>query len=187
MLVCLVRHGETDWNLKNILNGTTDIPLNETGVLQSKKTAEFLKMERKWTSIYSSPLLRSVQTGKEIQNQLGIPLKIENCLIERDYGCWEGHDISKINFKEIINDVESSQEVINRIIPFMEYLTENYNDNDGVIVVTHGSIIRHIFNIIDPFASEIKTVNNNSISYIRYYLDKKVWDYKFMNQIIHLQ
>ena len=42
MNIILVRHGQTDWNLKNKLQGSTNIDLNETGVLQAKQTAKNL-------------------------------------------------------------------------------------------------------------------------------------------------
>src|SRR5690606_6630523 len=60
-LFYLVRHGETDWNLERRVQGSSDIPLNETGRRQAARTARLLA-RRSWDAIYSSPLSRAMET-----------------------------------------------------------------------------------------------------------------------------
>ena len=56
--VCLVRHGETDWNLRGRLQGQEDIELNETGIYQATRCGLYLARES-WDVILTSPLSRA--------------------------------------------------------------------------------------------------------------------------------
>lgn len=58
-----VRHGRTDWSRKRLLQGRTDNPLNAEGHFEATKAAQELQRMGQWQVIYSSPLLRSVQTS----------------------------------------------------------------------------------------------------------------------------
>lgn len=55
MQIYIIRHGETDWNTKRLLQGATDIPLNQNGIEAARLTAEALK-EIPFDAIYTSPL-----------------------------------------------------------------------------------------------------------------------------------
>ena len=57
MVIYVIRHGETDWNTKHWLQGTTDIPLNQNGIEVAEITSEALK-EVPFDVIFSSPLKR---------------------------------------------------------------------------------------------------------------------------------
>ena len=72
MLLYLVRHGETDWNLQRRIQGSTDIPLNDTGREQAAATGRLLA-RREWDAIYSSPLSRAIETGELIAREVGLP------------------------------------------------------------------------------------------------------------------
>ena len=62
MTIYLVRHGETDWNARRIVQGVTDIPLNETGLAQAAAARELMK-DVPIDIIYSSPLVRAYRTA----------------------------------------------------------------------------------------------------------------------------
>ena len=69
--LCLVRHGQTDWNRLEIIQGREDNPLNALGRQQAEESAAFLSQEE-WDVIVSSPLSRAVQTAQAIATACGI-------------------------------------------------------------------------------------------------------------------
>ena len=54
MRICILRHGETDWNAARRLQGRTDVPLNENGRAQADAAGEHLRTDRKSTRLNSS-------------------------------------------------------------------------------------------------------------------------------------
>ena len=65
----LVRHGYTEWIEKEILHGISDLPLSEFGLKQAELTAQYLK-NTKIDRMYSSPLLRTMQTAEKISKTI---------------------------------------------------------------------------------------------------------------------
>ena len=96
MLFYLVRHGQTDWNRAGKIQGTTDIPLNETGRQQAEQLAAVLKERSGYPAgtridaVYTSPLARAFQTAEILAKEGKLPLRRLTGLRERDFGCWEG-------------------------------------------------------------------------------------------------
>ena len=99
MNIILVRHGQTDWNVNNLLQGSTNIDLNEYGILQAKNTANKLK-DFKIDYIYCSPLNRTLDTANYINQDRNLEIIIDYRLLERSFGNYEGIDGSKIDFKK---------------------------------------------------------------------------------------
>lgn len=87
--ICLVRHGETDWNALGMIQGKTDIPLNQKGIKQAKECGVFLKSDT-WDVIVTSPLTRAKQTAEIISSIIDKPSIEMADFIERDYGDAEG-------------------------------------------------------------------------------------------------
>ena len=73
MKIYLIRHGETDWNLEQRLQGAMDIPLNENGIELARETARGLR-DVPFDVIYTSPLRRARQTAEIIRGDREIPL-----------------------------------------------------------------------------------------------------------------
>ena len=96
--VILVRHGETDYNLKEIYQGFLDIPLNETGIKQAEMLAESLKDE-KIDVFISSPMKRAYLTTEKCATLHGKKIAYtDDRLKEINYGDWGGQakkDIAK--------------------------------------------------------------------------------------------
>jgi len=86
--ICLVRHGETEWNAEGRVQGQTDIPLSAVGRAQARAAAESLARHG-FSAIYSSDLLRVRQTAAPAAERLGLPVVLDAQLRERHYGIFE--------------------------------------------------------------------------------------------------
>lgn len=86
----VIRHGETDWNAKGLMQGRADPPLNEVG----RSRLEGARLPVGWEDAIclSSPLRRAMQTAEF----LGLSPKPEPRLIEMDWGEWEGHTLKAL-------------------------------------------------------------------------------------------
>ena len=84
-----LRHGETDWNARNVSQGAVDTPLNETGLAQAHTAAAVLR-NRGIRSIVSSPLSRARTTADIVSEALGRPVEVEDDLREVAFGGQEG-------------------------------------------------------------------------------------------------
>lgn len=87
--LCIVRHGETDWNSARRIQGQTDIPLNERGRQQAEAAAQGLAGET-FAAIYSSDLQRARDTAAAAAAVLQLPVQLEAGLRERHYGEYQG-------------------------------------------------------------------------------------------------
>ena len=94
MDIYLLRHGETDWNKKQLLQGHTDIPLNERGRAQVEDTVRRLRaLDMRMDAVVSSPLKRARETAEIAARILEYPqekIVVEDLLIERGFGEGEG-------------------------------------------------------------------------------------------------
>ena len=89
-----LRHGETDWNAKNLSQGNVDIPLNPVGVAQAKTAAALLR-NRGIRSIVASPLSRAHDTALAVGEAIGLPVHLEEELRENSFGVQEGQPMSE--------------------------------------------------------------------------------------------
>ena len=87
--ICMVRHGETDWNVEQRIQGHIDVALNATGVAQAAATAAGLTAHR-FSAAYSSDLGRAWQTAQAIGSGLGLAVQRAPGLRERHYGILQG-------------------------------------------------------------------------------------------------
>ncbi len=84
-----LRHGETDWNKQGLMQGHTDIPLNDTGRAQAEAAVAALsrvKIDR----IVASPLVRAYETAEIVNRHLKINIVSEAGIRERHFGNMEG-------------------------------------------------------------------------------------------------
>lgn len=88
---CLVRHGETDWNVERRLQGHTDIPLNQHGLAQAAQLAKALKaIDLQFDVLYSSDLQRAASTANAVEKLFGVTAIVDQALRERHLGQLQG-------------------------------------------------------------------------------------------------
>ena len=92
----VLRHGQTDWNLEARLQGSTDIPLNDTGREQARHAGHILKGHG-LTKIVASPLSRALETARIVGEAIGLQPEIDARLIERNFGLFEGMTIDEVH------------------------------------------------------------------------------------------
>ncbi|MDP3821503.1 MAG: histidine phosphatase family protein [Burkholderiales bacterium] len=93
--VLAIRHGETAWNVDTRIQGQLDIPLNDTGRWQAQRLALALA-EEGISAVYSSDLLRALETAQSVARGSGQPITTDIGLRERGFGIFEG-----LTFREI--------------------------------------------------------------------------------------
>ncbi len=154
-MIYVVRHGETDWNAINKVLGRTDIPLNGKGMEQAKELARSLK-DMKIDVFLCSPLSRARQTADAISSETGIRYKIDDRLIEQDFGRFEGVDRSDMEYQAAKREYfarypggESFFDIAARIFPLIKEL-----DGSNALLVTHGGVCRIIRSYFEDMGNE---------------------------------
>lgn len=146
----LLRHGQTDWNIDLRLQGSTDIPLNETGRQQALTAAEALKRED-WDLIITSPLSRARDTAEIVAQNLDMPVAIVPELIERSFGAAEGLDHAswrKLYESHVpIEGLESLEDLRTRTEVLLSIIANEYAGK-RVLAVSHGAFIRKVLTIV---------------------------------------
>lgn len=157
----VIRHGETDWNLNMRIQGTTDIPLNETGRGQARDAAARLDSES-WDRLVTSDLSRAVETGEIIAERIGLASPVSFAgLRERSYGEAEGMNGDELvaTFGGMANvpSIERRSAVAERAVAVLVDLARDYPD-DSVLVVAHGGVISALVRYVTarewPFPQE---------------------------------
>lgn len=187
-LICLIRHGETDWNKVGKIQGRTNIPLNESGIEQAKKCAAILE-KSKWDMLLTSPLLRAKQTAELMNKHTQLPLMEMDAFTERDYGDAEGMTPevrNRLFSNRAYPNMETREELLERIGDGLRHIEDTYPDKK-ILLVTHGGVINTILaHLSDGEIGSGKTkLNNACVSHI--YLQAGIWRIKNFNLVDHLE
>ena len=146
----LFRHGQTDWNINFLLQGVTDIPMNQTGIEQVKLAGLAIKAED-WDVVLTSPLSRAKQTAEIIASQLGFSEIIEQeLLIERSFGEAEGlsHEQWRAKYSNLdqIPGGESRTQLARRSDFLLGKISEEH-PGKRVLAISHAALIRNLISI----------------------------------------
>jgi broad specificity phosphatase PhoE len=146
----LLRHGQTDWNINFLLQGVTDIPMNQTGIEQVKLAAQAIRAED-WDVVLTSPLSRARQTAEIIASQHGYTEIIEQeLLIERSFGEAEGlsHEQWRAKYSnlDVIPGGESRTQLAERSRLLLETISQELGGK-RVLAISHGALIRALIAI----------------------------------------
>ncbi len=168
--VFFVRHGQTDWNLKKLLQGRDEIPLNEVGLSQADAASIAIKdacgrIDLKIDKVFASPLSRAKITGEKISMALGCPFSIDERLTERDFGELSGkpYTFGSPAILHDVDDVKGLERVADVVLRVDGFIKDNLRLGEKIIVVSHGSVTR-IFaehQKISPAVDNFDTVMSN--------------------------
>lgn len=150
----IVRHGLTDWNVQKILQGKTDIELNEEGIRQAGELTKVIDLDKIDVCI-CSPLKRTKKTAEIIVRDK-VPVVYDELILERDFGNYEGKPIVfdliakqwdyKLNYSE--EGIEPVQDCLKRAKKFLNKINKEYK-NKNILIVSHGSFIKTLhFNLM---------------------------------------
>ncbi|WP_285397722.1 histidine phosphatase family protein [Lysinibacillus sp. fls2-241-R2A-57] len=187
MEICLVRHGETDWNKEGRLQGRMNIPLNQAGVDQANECANHLSTTN-YDLIITSPLLRAKQTAEIISEKMSVPILEMNHFIERNYGDAEGLTVvertSKFPNRNYPNQ-EPRDSLTKRVMEALHFIYQSEKDK-RIILVSHGGVINAILAAIsnNEIGSGKTKLGNACLSEIKFEKDK--WTIQYYNQTSHL-
>jgi uncharacterized phosphatase len=146
----LFRHGQTDWNINFLLQGVTDIPMNETGFAQVKLAAQAIEAND-WDVVLTSPLTRAKETAAIIAAHAGFEQIVENeLLIERSFGEAEGlsHEQWRAKYANLdeIPGGESRTQLAARSQQILDLVASEFMGK-RVLAVSHGALIRGLLSI----------------------------------------
>jgi uncharacterized phosphatase len=168
-LLYLVRHGETDWNAERRIQGSSDIPLNDTGRRQATETGRLLA-RREWDGIVASPLIRALDTARLISAEVGLgEPEIEPAFAERNYGEAEGLTGDEVDARypkgAPVPGRETRAEVAERVLPTLLQLAAA-RPGQALLVVSHGGVIRAVMDTVAP-AVKFERIPNGSVHSFR--------------------
>jgi probable phosphoglycerate mutase len=152
--ICLVRHGETEWNAQRRLQGQIDIALNATGVRQAKAAGAWLRRGENIAALYASDLKRAWVTAECIGAALGLSPRPVPELRERCYGIFQGltydeakqkHPATYAAFEHRDPDCdfetgETLKVMFQRVTGKLEALAAAHA-GESIVVVLHGGVL----------------------------------------------
>ena len=171
-LLVLVRHGQSEWNLKNLFTGWRDVDLTDKGVAEAREAGRKLKAQGlKFDVAYTSVLKRAQRTLDLMLEEMGetIPIIKDLALNERDYGDLSGlnkDDARKKWGEEQVHiwrrsyDIappggESLKDTLARTLPY--YVTEilpRVLRGERVLVAAHGNSLRALVMVLEKLSPE---------------------------------
>ncbi len=172
-LLVLVRHGQSEWNLKNLFTGWRDVNLTEQGVAEARTAGKKLKAQGiRFDVAFTSVLVRAQRTLDLVLEEMGqtkIPILKDQALNERDYGDLVGlnkDDARKKWGEEQVHkwrrsyDVappggESLRDTVARALPyFVQEILPRVLRGERVLVSAHGNSLRALVMVLEKLSPE---------------------------------
>ena len=159
-MIYIIRHGQTEMNSANALQGRSDLPLNDTGIAQAREAGElFRSLGIAFRKVVSSPLRRAVQTAQLAAGE-GAVVATDDRLIEMDYGPYEGVSLNALPpeiltfFSDFAHNpapegMEQLASVVGRLGAFLEDLRAEAAAGD-ILVSTHAIAMKGALEYLNP-------------------------------------
>ncbi|MGX1264153.1 putative phosphatase [Rossellomorea marisflavi] len=128
--ICLIRHGQTDWNKAGRLQGQTNIPLNDAGRKQARECRDHLS-GGDWDVMITTSLNRARETGEIINEKMSLPIEIMDEFMERGFGEGEGltREERRASYEGFdFPGMESEEDLTNRIMAGLSTILSRYPD-----------------------------------------------------------
>ncbi|MCG7499324.1 histidine phosphatase family protein [Vibrio sp. Of7-15] len=149
----LARHGETEWNVQQKLQGQLDSSLTDKGIQQATKLARILSRAHTIDLIVTSPLRRAVATANLCQQTLNIELETHPALMERHFGQWQEKPLTELHthpdYHSVFHQVNTQSAPLGEsgiacATRFEQGLTDiaNRHPNKTILIISHGDAIR---------------------------------------------
>ncbi|MDQ1316283.1 MAG: 2,3-bisphosphoglycerate-dependent phosphoglycerate mutase [Pseudomonadota bacterium] len=151
--LCIVRHGETDWNAGRRIQGQIDVPLSAVGHAQARATGNALGDEG-FAALYSSDLIRARQTAEALAHLAHRPLQLHAGLRERHYGAFQGLTYAEAETRHPADyarhkarDVRFAPAGGESLLGFSARLADTFDEilrrhaGTSVAVFTHGGVL----------------------------------------------
>ena len=161
-MIYIIRHGQTEKNKANLLQGRSEHPLNETGIRQAQEAGEwFAEHGIIFDAVYSSPLERAKDTGRIAAGKgSNFWPHIDERLIEMEYGPYEGVDLRTPPpeiiefFSDFVHNpapegMEQLPEVTARVGAFLEEIRERA-EAEEILVSTHAIAMKGALEYLTP-------------------------------------
>lgn len=169
MNIYILRHGETDWNKKKLLQGQTDTDLNEYGRELARETAKGLK-DIEFDYVFSSPLKRAYETAKLALGERNIDIITDERLKEVSFGDFEGMPADKRPEEfdkffsapgeyKAVNGAESYEKLCARTKAFLDEVIiplEEKEKDCTVLISGHGAMNKSL--MLNIMGREIKDI-----------------------------
>lgn len=164
MIAYFIRHGETDYNKQSLIQGKSNIPLNETGLSQAETAAEYFREKNiKFDKVYASPLIRAHKTASIVSGFDMADIKTDARVKELDFGAAEGMNYRKVPKKvhnlftnptefEAAEGGETIDELKARCRSFLDELAklpEYEPETETILIASHGAALRGLLSCID--------------------------------------
>ena len=149
-----MRHGTTIWNEKGIVQGRSNNRLSKKGMLEAENAAKEHK-KTQFDAIFCSPLMRTRQTAKIMNQYHNIDIVYDARLTEIDKGVFTGRKkkdfLPEEEYQRRVLDpkckMETSEQVMDRCKSFYEDLVANC-DKQNVLVVTHAGVATRLESLV---------------------------------------
>ena len=169
----LVRHGQSEWNAKNLFTGWKDPGLTDQGVAEAKNAGRLIVEQNiRFDLMYTSMLSRAQKTGDIILGVLNhkeVPIVKNEALNERDYGSLAGLNkddarkqwgekqvhIWRRSFDIPPPDGESLKDTADRVLPYFEAeIMPKVISGSSILIAAHGNSLRALIMKLDSISSE---------------------------------
>lgn len=203
--IYLTRHGETQWNIENRLQGSKNSQLTDKGIEHAFMLGNRLR-NIDFSAIYTSPLERALQTANYIKSDKDVPIYTIENLKEMNFGDWEGKTKDEIeavdNYKNEYHNFWHIPHMYNHkphngegLITFKRRVEEalskviSSNSDGNILIVTHAVVIKAILS----FTMDISTdkmwdppfIHGTSLTIFKW--DGEQFNFKMIGDISHFK